>query len=146
MRNWMPAASAIRPISPSSASTSRTRWPLPSPPIAGLQDIAPMVAKRWVTSAVRAPMRAATVAASQPAWPPPMTMTSNDSCRAIMADFYREPRKPGSENLPFAESFHVKQPGPGNKLRHEMNEELLLTYAKLPEDSLEDILDINPAK
>ena len=32
------------PIRPSKASTSRTRWPLPSPPIAGLQDIAPICA------------------------------------------------------------------------------------------------------
>ena len=46
--------------------------------MAGLQDIAPTVAKRWVTSAVLAPIRAAALAASQPAWPPPMTMTSND--------------------------------------------------------------------
>src|SRR5213595_1727659 len=46
--------------------------------MAGLQLIAPTVAKRWVTSAVAAPMRAAAVAASQPAWPPPITMTSND--------------------------------------------------------------------
>ena len=45
--------------------------------MAGLQDIAPMVAKRWVTRAVLAPIRAAALAASQPAWPPPMTMTSN---------------------------------------------------------------------
>src|SRR6476660_2822544 len=73
----MPAASAARAITPSSASISRTRWPLPSPPIAGLQDISPIVAKRWVTRAVAAPMRAAAVAASQPAWPPPMTTTSN---------------------------------------------------------------------
>src|SRR5438128_2191803 len=36
----MPPASATRPIRPSSASTSRTRCPLPRPPIAGLQDIA----------------------------------------------------------------------------------------------------------
>ena len=36
-RNWIPAASAARPITPSSASISRTRWPLPRPPIAGLQ-------------------------------------------------------------------------------------------------------------
>jgi hypothetical protein len=41
-----------------------------------LQDIAPTVAKRWVTSAVRAPIRAAALAASQPACPPPMTTTS----------------------------------------------------------------------
>ena len=40
-RNWMPPWSATRPIRPSSASISRTRWPLPSPPMAGLQDIAP---------------------------------------------------------------------------------------------------------
>src|ERR1700756_2271990 len=53
--------------------------------MAGLQDIAPMVAKRWVTRAVFAPIRAAALAASQPAWPPPMTMTSNESAREIMA-------------------------------------------------------------
>ena len=47
--------------------------------MAGLQDIAPMVAKRWVTRAVLAPIRAAALAASQPAWPPPMTMTSKES-------------------------------------------------------------------
>ena len=40
---WMPAASAARPISPSSASTSRTRCPLPIPPIEGLHDISPIV-------------------------------------------------------------------------------------------------------
>src|SRR5882757_6250017 len=38
-----------------------------------------MVAKRWVTSAVLAPRRADAAAASQPAWPPPITMTSNES-------------------------------------------------------------------
>src|SRR6202022_1389926 len=72
----MPPRSATRPIRPSSASISRTKCPLPSPPIAGLHDIAPTVANRWVTSAVRAPMRAAAAAASQPACPPPITMTS----------------------------------------------------------------------
>ena len=59
------------------ASISRTRWPLPSPPMAGLQDISPIVAILWVSSRVRAPTRAAAAAASQPAWPPPMTMTSH---------------------------------------------------------------------
>ncbi len=44
--------------------------------MAGLQDIAPTVAKECVTSAVRAPMRAEAAAASVPACPPPMTMTS----------------------------------------------------------------------
>src|SRR5438552_4796695 len=72
----MPPRSATRPIRPSNASISRTRCPFPRPPIAGLQDIAPIVAKRWVTRAALAPMRAAAAAASQPAWPPPTTITS----------------------------------------------------------------------
>ncbi len=63
-------------MTPSRASISRTRWPLPIPPMAGLQDISPIVAARWVTSAVAAPQRAAAAAASQPACPPPITMTS----------------------------------------------------------------------
>ncbi len=35
--------------------------------MAGLQDMAPMVSRDWVSSAVRAPRRAAAAAASQPA-------------------------------------------------------------------------------
>ena len=73
---WMPARSAAIPISPSSASISRTRCPLPMPPIAGLQDMAPIVSSRCVRSSVLAPVRAAAAAASQPAWPPPITITS----------------------------------------------------------------------
>ena len=65
-----------RPISRPCASISRTRWPLPSPPMAGLQDMTPMPSSFSVTSAVRAPSRAAAWAASAPAWPPPTTMTS----------------------------------------------------------------------
>ena len=67
MRNWIPAASATLPISPSRASISRTRCPLPNPPMAGLQDISPMVSRRCVSNKVRAPKRAAAAAASQPA-------------------------------------------------------------------------------
>ena len=52
--------------------------------MAGLQDISPIVSSRWVTSAVRAPNRAAAAAASHPAWPPPTTMTSYCS---MAADF-----------------------------------------------------------
>lgn len=44
--------------------------------MAGLHDIAPIVSKRCVTSAVDAPRRAEAAAASQPACPPPMTITS----------------------------------------------------------------------
>ena len=72
----MPARSIARPMTPSSASISRTRWPLASPPIAGLHDISPIVARLWVSSAVRAPSRAAAAAASHPACPPPITTTS----------------------------------------------------------------------
>ncbi len=46
------------------------------PPTAGLQLICPSVSMLWVRSNVRAPMRAAARAASVPAWPPPMTITS----------------------------------------------------------------------
>ena len=44
--------------------------------MAGLHDMTPMVSRRWVSSTVRAPARAAAEAASQPAWPPPITTTS----------------------------------------------------------------------
>jgi hypothetical protein len=72
----MPAASAACPMSPPSASTSRTRWPLPRPPMAGLQDMTPTAPARSVRRQARAPARAAAAAASQPAWPPPTTTTS----------------------------------------------------------------------
>ncbi len=53
---------------------------------AGLHDIAPMVSSLWVTSSVRAPSLAAACAASQPAWPPPTTITSQfDSTSSVMA-------------------------------------------------------------
>ena len=45
--------------------------------MAGLQDISPIVSLRWVSNSVFAPARAEIAAASQPAWPPPITMTSN---------------------------------------------------------------------
>lgn len=46
------------------------------PPMLGLQLIAPMEDMRLVTRATRAPIRVAAAAASQPAWPPPMTTRS----------------------------------------------------------------------
>src|SRR6185437_13539846 len=59
------------PMTPPRASTSRTRCPLAMPPMAGLQDIWAMSSSLRVKSAVRSPMRAAAMAASTPAWPPP---------------------------------------------------------------------------
>jgi hypothetical protein len=44
--------------------------------MAGLQDISPIVSRLWVSRSVRAPARAEAAAASQPACPPPMMMTS----------------------------------------------------------------------
>jgi len=46
------------------------------PPIDGLQLSSPTVSKRCVTRRVLAFVRAAAVAASHPAWPPPMTTCS----------------------------------------------------------------------
>jgi len=39
VRNWMPASSVASAMAPPSASISFTKWPLPMPPIAGLQLI-----------------------------------------------------------------------------------------------------------
>src|SRR5579863_4685320 len=79
----MPTASATSPIMPPSASTSRTRWPLATPPTAGLQLIWAMRSRFMVISAVLRPMRAAAIAASQPACPAPTTTTSYCSVKAI---------------------------------------------------------------
>src|SRR5579862_4451464 len=46
------------------------------PPIAGLQDMRPMLSRDMVRSSVAQPIRADASAASIPAWPPPMTTTS----------------------------------------------------------------------
>src|SRR5262249_45239017 len=75
---------------------------------AGLHDMAPMVANRWVIRTVRAPMRAAAAAASQPAWPPPITATSNrifidTSEGAVVAEAVG-----GVKKHRFSKVFHVK--------------------------------------
>src|SRR6187402_2615588 len=84
----MPVASMASPISPPSASISRTRWPLAVPPIAGLQGISATVSADSVTRPTRQPMRAAAHAASHPAWPAPITMTSKSG-----ADTARQPHR-----------------------------------------------------
>ncbi len=65
-----------RAISPPSASISRTRWPLPGPPMLGLQGIWAMRSRFIVSRSVLAPILAAARAASQPACPAPTTITS----------------------------------------------------------------------
>ena len=72
----MPDLSIDRPIMPSRASISLTKWPFPSPPIAGLHDISPILLMLCVINAVFEPNHDAAVAASTPACPPPTTTTS----------------------------------------------------------------------
>ena len=76
IRNWMAVWSVTIPILPPSASISRTICPLAIPPTAGLHDICAILFMSMVTKSVLAPMFALAHAASQPACPPPMTMTS----------------------------------------------------------------------
>ena len=64
------------PMTPPSASISRTRWPLAMPPMAGLQDIWAIRSRFIVMIAVFSPRRAHARAASQPACPAPTTITS----------------------------------------------------------------------
>src|ERR1035438_872516 len=81
----MPTASATSPITPPSASISRTRCPLAIPPMAGLHDICAIRSAFIVIMTVRRPMRAQARAASHPAWPPPtMTMSCEDSIDNIV--------------------------------------------------------------
>ena len=95
----MPTASATSPMMPPRASTSRTRWPLATPPTAGLQLIWAMRSRFMVMSAVLRPMRAAAMAASQPAWPAPTTTTSYCSVKAIQFYFTdRRRKRRGSRN------------------------------------------------
>src|SRR5258706_2509049 len=73
----MPVAWTARPISPPSASISRTRCPFAVPPTAGLQGMCATVACDSVQRPTLQPSRAAACAASTPAWPAPITTTSN---------------------------------------------------------------------
>lgn len=68
--------SALKPISPPSASSSNTRWLFANPPMDGLQGIRAMASARPVTRRTGMPILAAMRAASAPAWPPPTTMMS----------------------------------------------------------------------
>src|SRR5579862_6933820 len=80
--------------------------------MAGLQDMAPMVPNWCVTRAVRAPMRAAAAAASQPAWPPPITMTSKSVVIGFeIPNSRRFTKESGWVKEPM---FHVKHGGQGD--------------------------------
>ena len=72
----MPVASIARAIKPPSASISRTRCPLAVPPTAGLHGMCATVSRDRVHSPTLQPSRAAANAASTPACPAPITITS----------------------------------------------------------------------
>ena len=76
MRNCIAVSSVTMPMCPPSASISRTICPLAIPPTAGLQLICAVLFISIVMRQVLAPMVAAATAASHPACPPPITMTS----------------------------------------------------------------------
>ena len=76
IRNWIAVSSVTNPICPPSASISRTICPLAIPPTAGLQLICPILFMSIVIRQVLEPKFAAAAAASQPACPAPITITS----------------------------------------------------------------------
>src|SRR5215469_2868281 len=98
--------------------------------MAGLQDMAPTVENRWVTSAVRAPIRAAAAAASQPACPPPITMTSKRKSIWQVSRIARvlSMNQPAGKLKTASTVFHVKHGG------HHRS----FTDAEIPEDHVED--------
>ena len=74
----MPVQSVFKAISPPRASSSKTMCDLAMPPMDGLQLMRAAASGSIVTRAVRTPSRAAASAASQPAWPAPITTTSKE--------------------------------------------------------------------
>ena len=123
--------------------------------MAGLQDIAPMVEKRCVTNAVLAPMRPDAAAASQPAWPPPMTMTSNDLEDAVMdRTSIAEWQKPKAVSRALGQPVSRETSGMGNQRAtfhvkqsvNRLNEGILLSDTEFPEDDVQDVLDVDPAE
>ena len=75
-RNWIAVRSVTRPVYPPKASISRTICPLAMPPMAGLQLIWAILFMSMVMRQVFEPRLAAAAAASHPAWPAPITITS----------------------------------------------------------------------
>ena len=87
--NCIPVASIARPINPPSASISRTRCPFAVPPTAGLHGMCATVSRVSVHRPTLHPSFAAAHAASTPACPAPITITSNSVIQLLltMTDF-----------------------------------------------------------
>src|SRR3954453_20428539 len=86
-------------MTPPSASISRTRCPFAVPPIAGLHGMCATVSLVSVHNPTWTPIRAAAYAASQPAWPAPITMTSNSRLFTARSFSYAEPREDVGEQF-----------------------------------------------
>ena len=107
-RNCIPASSAATPMTPPSASISRTRWPFAIPPMAGLHDICAMRSAFIVYNAVFKPICAAACAASHPACPAPTTTTSKFSSNIIIFRYRKWRRSdPECPPLQLLRSIHL---------------------------------------
>src|SRR5579872_4997671 len=114
-------ASINSPISPPSASISRTSCPFALPPTLGLQGSVQIFDGSPVTSSVSTPRRAEARAASSPACPPPPTITPLRSCPAICGLYRiddglwfgrtdRKTRPAAQHDLHGVEAGHVPDP------------------------------------
>ena len=113
-RYWMQALSAARAISPPRASSSRTRWPLPVPPMAGLQGMLPTASRLTVKHRVLRPSRAPARAASMPACPAPITaMSYVPASYRIEERPHKSEWKAGAEGRPAKDGAAFAAPAPG---------------------------------
>ena len=128
-------ASATRPITPSRASISRTRWPLPSPPIAGLHDIAPIgreAVRHQGRAGAHARRRGRGLAAGMPAADDDHVERSLSSQPESSAETHRQ----GRGNA-------VKRP---NVSRETFRPDArLLADAEGGEEAVQHLLDVDPA-
>src|SRR3954464_4408803 len=92
--------------------------------------------------AVFAPIRAEALAASQPAWPPPITTTSNDSSRVVIGRLLYPVRRSGKQQIRWIVSRETSADAGEQEV--EMNQKLLLADTKLPKDDIQDVVDIDP--
>src|SRR5579872_1828040 len=120
-RTCSEVASIKTPISPPSASISRTSWPFALPPTLGLHGSVQIFDGSPVTSSVSTPRRALARAASSPACPPPTTITPLRSCPAICGLYRiddglwfgrtdRKTRPAAQHDLHGVEAGHVPDP------------------------------------
>src|SRR6185436_8823743 len=119
----MAVASIARPMMPPSASISRTRCPLAVPPIAGLHGMWATVSFVSVQSPTWTPIRAAAYAASHPACPAPITITSKSRLLMSRSLADAESREDVGEQIvgrAAAADFFKRGAGVGQICQHEL--------------------------